>query len=124
MSIIWFYMIANELVALLVDVILGVNPSILGLTVLAWGNSMGDLVSNVSLAMNGGDEKPGLYIVPQDRSLFYTMRFLISGPIWALILPRNDMHPTRRLGVGLIALYLIFLPVRVFGATGIYHWLV
>ena len=32
---------------------LNISPVILGLTILAWGNSLGDIVADVSLAVQG-----------------------------------------------------------------------
>jgi len=56
MSVLWSYMLARELVALLVSIglVAGVRASVLGATVLAWGNSLGDLVADVAMAMHGG----------------------------------------------------------------------
>ncbi len=54
-AVFWIDRIANELVALLefFGVVWGIQSSILGLTVLAWGNSIGDLVTDVAMAKRG-----------------------------------------------------------------------
>jgi Ca2+/Na+ antiporter len=54
-SVSWIITVANEIVTLLVALgfALNVSAEILGLTVLAWGNSLGDLVADVSVARAG-----------------------------------------------------------------------
>ncbi|XP_022652592.1 mitochondrial sodium/calcium exchanger protein-like isoform X2 [Varroa jacobsoni] len=54
-SVFWIYMLANEVVSLLkaVGIVLGLSDAFLGMTVLAWGNSVGDFISNLSVARQG-----------------------------------------------------------------------
>ena len=56
MSVVWLDLIANEVVAILemFGNLLNVSTSVLGLTVLAWGNSVGDLVADRATAKAGG----------------------------------------------------------------------
>lgn len=54
-TVAWFNILANECVALLetFGLIFKVSTSILGITVLAWGNCVGDLVADTALARHG-----------------------------------------------------------------------
>eukprot|EP00850_Spirogloea_muscicola_P008468 SM000045S16213 [mRNA] locus=s45:291255:293970:+ [translate_table: standard] len=154
MSILWFYLIANELVAALValGIILEIDSAVLGLTLLAWGNSIGDLVANLSLACKGSADgvqiavagsyagpmfntlvglglslvlaawrsAPAPFRIPRDDSLYWTIGFLVAGLLYALVmLPRAGMRPGRTLGIGLIALYVSFLALRILHVFGI-----
>ncbi|KAK4487647.1 hypothetical protein RD792_005701 [Penstemon davidsonii] len=55
MSVFWISIVAGELLNCLValGVLLKLPPALLGLTVLAWGNSVGDLVADVAVAKAG-----------------------------------------------------------------------
>ena len=54
-SIVWMYVIPNEIVGILkaFGVTLNLSDAVLGLTVLAWGNSIGDLVADTASAKQG-----------------------------------------------------------------------
>ena len=58
MTVVWLNLLANEMVALVeaFGVMLGVSTSILGLTVIAIGNSVGDLITD-SAAARGADAR-------------------------------------------------------------------
>ena len=54
----WIYISANFLIDLLqlFGIMTGLPAAFLGLTVLAWGNSIGDLIANVSISKKGYGE--------------------------------------------------------------------
>ncbi|DAZ94126.1 TPA: hypothetical protein N0F65_010370 [Lagenidium giganteum] len=55
MSVTWIMTIADEVLGVLevLGQLFGIPNSVLGVSVLAWGNSIGDLVSNTSIARDG-----------------------------------------------------------------------
>eukprot|EP00794_Sanderia_malayensis_P014110 gene14110-15585_t len=54
-AVIWIYAFAQEIVNLLTafGISFGLSNAVLGLTLLAWGNSIGDFVANLAMAKNG-----------------------------------------------------------------------
>lgn len=55
MSLVWIWWVANILIDLLslFGVIFSIRPAFLGVTVLAWGNSVGDMLANLSISKKG-----------------------------------------------------------------------
>ncbi|KAF5735182.1 cation/calcium exchanger 2-like [Tripterygium wilfordii] len=124
MSVVWSYITAQELVALLVSLgyIFGISPSILGLTILAWGNSLGDLVTNSTMAMNDGPEGvqvaiAGCYAGPIFNILFGLGMSLVSSS-WhrypSYILIPSETYLLETMGFLVVSLLwtLVVLPMR------------
>ncbi|KAI8972002.1 Sodium/calcium exchanger protein-domain-containing protein [Mycotypha africana] len=55
MAMVWIFLIANEVVSVLqaIGMAVGISEAILGLTIFALGNSLGDFVANVTMAKMG-----------------------------------------------------------------------
>jgi len=124
MSVTWSYIIAQELVGLIVSLgfVFGISPSILGLTVLSWGNSIGDLITNLILAMNGGPEGAqvaisGCYAGPIFNILFGLGLSLVASAWYAypssVVIPK-DPYLLETIGflVGGLLWALVVLPRR------------
>ncbi|KAF9911513.1 hypothetical protein EC991_003315 [Linnemannia zychae] len=90
-AITWIFLVANEVVGILqaFGMIFGVSDAILGLTIFAMGNSLGDLVANITIARMG----------------FPRMAFsaCFGGPL--LIVPQNGYVMSRAWGYFLLAMY-------------------
>ncbi|GMS89324.1 hypothetical protein PENTCL1PPCAC_11499 [Pristionchus entomophagus] len=55
MSVAWIYCISSEVVDVvdMLGIVSGINQAVLGLTIIAWANSVGDLVADISVAKQG-----------------------------------------------------------------------
>eukprot|EP00049_Salpingoeca_infusionum_P006060 m.100790 g.100790 ORF g.100790 m.100790 type:complete len:697 (-) comp13183_c0_seq3:4403-6493(-) len=134
-AVIWIYIIANEIVNLLQALgrMIGISDAILGLTVLAWGNSIGDFVSNITVAKQGfpqmaagacfGGPALNVFLGIGISCLVATMKNGGSFPV-----NDQDNHQLAVSGGFLILALvssLVIIPARKFNANkvyGIYLW--
>ncbi|KAF9586475.1 hypothetical protein BGW38_004186 [Lunasporangiospora selenospora] len=101
-AVAWIFLVANEVVGILqaIGMILGLSDAILGLTVFAMGNSLGDLVANITIAKLG----------------FPRMAFsaCFGSPLLTLVVvPRNGYILGRWWGWFLISVYLVCMVTNV-----------
>lgn len=137
MSLIWVYYIAAEIVGLLktMGLMLSMSDTVIGLGILAWGNSLGDLFANITLANRGHCRLAlgacigapllnlllgfglsfGLYLGPGgslDVSLTPTLLYYTITTILFVLMLSTIMPPTwlrKAFGYLLLALYLVYI---------------
>eukprot|EP00250_Pteridium_aquilinum_P027880 c3603_g1_i1 orf=200-2344(-) len=149
MSVFWISFIAGELLGCLATLgkLLKLPPALLGLTVLAWGNSIGDLVADVAvaragqpamamagcfagpmfnmlvgfglaLAMKASRMHPAPYQLEYNPSIVVAFSFLFVSLLGSLVvITWSRFQVPRYWGFCLIALYIIFVIVSISNAN-------
>lgn len=150
-TVAWFNLLANECVAVLetFGLTYGISSSVLGITVLAWGNSVGDLVADTALVKQGKSRMAiaGIWGSPLLSDLLglgvsFTSYNLEKGPLHATLSIQNKVAAVflltsmvmsmitfarynfscpRCYGFVLLAHYGLFMVVSVLGETGLLY---
>ncbi|WVZ88300.1 hypothetical protein U9M48_034836 [Paspalum notatum var. saurae] len=120
MSVIWISTMAGELLNCLaaIGVIMDFPPAILGMTVLAWGNSMGDLVADVALAKAG---QPTIAIAGCFAGPMFNM---LVGLGTALVVQTARVYPKAyvlEFHVGIVVAF-VFLLLSLMGTLLVVTW--
>lgn len=120
MSVFWISTTAGELLNCLavLGTLLKLPPAILGLTVLAWGNSVGDLVADVAVAKAGQPAMAmaGCFACPMFNMLF--------GLGTALVIQTADVYPKAyelRFHVSIVVAF-VFLLFSLMGSLLVVTW--
>lgn len=152
-SALWINTAASEVVSVLhmLGVVFSLSNTVLGLTLLAWGNSIGDLISDLTIARQG---YPRMAISACFGGILFNMLFgvglgcliqmfhgkhvVVLEPegllCWVLagalglslvlsfvLVPLQCFHLTRAYGIFLIIFYLVFLLVALLTEFGKIH---
>ncbi|XP_058077754.1 cation/calcium exchanger 5 [Magnolia sinica] len=120
MSVFWISTIAGELLDCLaaVGVILKLPSSILGMTVLAWGNSVGDLVADVAVAKAG---QPAMAMAGCFAGPMFNM---LVGLGSALVIQTADVYPKAyelHFNLGIVVAF-VFLFLSLMGSLLVVTW--
>ncbi|XP_031419431.1 mitochondrial sodium/calcium exchanger protein-like isoform X1 [Clupea harengus] len=152
-SALWINTAASEVVSVLhmLGIVFSLSNTVLGLTLLAWGNSIGDLVSDITIARQG---YPRMAISACFGGILFNMLFgiglgcllqmfggnhivtlepegllcwILSGALGLslvlsfVLIPLQCFHLTRAYGIFLIVFYFIFLLVALLTEFGKIH---
>lgn len=120
MSVFWISTMAGELLNCLaaIGVIMDLPPAVLGMTVLAWGNSVGDLVADVALARAG---QPAIAIAGCFAGPMFNM---LVGLGAALVVQTARVYPEAyvlEFHVGIVVAF-VFLLLSLMGTLLVVTW--